>query len=115
MDFEELGILDKTRFAIDGERAVVTATEIMEEALMTDPQHPVQPIQVMFLDFQMPHKNGLQVVKEVKALYEASPILIPPVYIFVSAFMSNKQFRKTANDAGVEHLFSKPMSEHNKQ
>ena len=30
----------------------------------------IQPIDFLLLDFQMPRKNGLQVVKEIKEYYE---------------------------------------------
>jgi len=34
------------------------------------PTQPIQPLQVLLLDFQMPYKNGIEVVQEVRKLFE---------------------------------------------
>jgi len=48
----------------------------------------------MLLDLQMPKKNGIQVVQEVKLLYAKARMglqieLLEPTYVFLTAFSTN--------------------------
>ena len=68
----------------------------------------------------MPHKNGLEVVKEVKKYYRyvagcsgdsdwIGQPLQEPTYIFLTAFGSSKVFRKNCHKVGVKFIFEKPL------
>lgn len=75
----------------------------------------------MILDFQMPTKNGLEVVKELKEFYNKTVLefdqvltqdlfLQEPVYIFLSSHVGNKIFARYCRKQGVQHFFEKPIS-----
>ena len=44
--------------------------DLTETAIQQANWYPVCPIQILLLDFQMPKKNGLQVVVELKEFYK---------------------------------------------
>ena len=68
----------------------------------------------MLLDFQMPKKNGIQVVQEVREFYTTQSQLHPnlkfeePVYVFLTAY-STLMFRKHLASLGVNNIFEKPI------
>lgn len=75
----------------------------------------IQPIDFLLLDFQMPRKNGLQVVKEIKEYYElkqhelAQDVkLIEPTIVFLTAFATTA-FRNHVLSLGVNHVYEKPI------
>ena len=63
----------------------------------------------------MPFKNGIDVVKEIRHFYrEISTrkddiVLIEPIYIFLTTFGESKSFEDFAYQAGVDHVFKKPL------
>ena len=66
----------------------------------------------------MPRKNGLQVVEEVKALYEQAnqnagqqKRIKKPLFIFCSAYISNHQFITFCKQKGVQYVFEKPLQD----
>jgi CheY-like chemotaxis protein len=68
----------------------------------------------MLLDFQMPKKNGIQVLQEVRDFYASQSQINPklkleePVYVFLTAF-STVHFRKHLASLGVKNIFEKPI------
>jgi response regulator RpfG family c-di-GMP phosphodiesterase len=77
-------------------------------------ENDIYPIKALILDFKMPIKNGLEVVKEVKELYaetrnKISGPLKEPFYLFVTSFANSKSFNKHCKDQGVDYLFEKPL------
>jgi len=70
----------------------------------------------MLLDLQMPFKNGLQVVKEVKEFYNKlrsknnKLILIDPHFVFLTAFSTNS-LRKHLESMNVKSCYEKPISQ----
>ena len=61
---KNLGLTDKTIFCTDGQQAV----DAFREQLRTSDS--AKPVTLILTDLQMPLKNGLQVVKEVRGLVE---------------------------------------------
>jgi CheY-like chemotaxis protein len=61
----ELLLLDKTHFCSNGQDAVRSVVNV----LANPPAGEKRPISIMLLDFQMPKKNGLDVVTHVRQLY----------------------------------------------
>jgi CheY-like chemotaxis protein len=70
----------------------------------------------MLLDFQMPVKNGLEVVKEVKALYlkynseTLDQELDLPEFVFLTAFV-NLGFKAYLKAENIHHIYEKPLAE----
>ena len=75
----------------------------------------------MLLDLQMPIKNGLDVVEEIKKYYHQVAVehdqeltqdlfLSPPIFILWSANLGNENLRKHAKKVGVDHFFEKPIT-----
>ena len=70
----------------------------------------------MLLDFQMPVKNGLEVVKEVKALYlkynseTLDQELDLPEFVFLTAFV-NLGFKAYLKAEKIHHIYEKPLAE----
>ena len=68
----------------------------------------------MLLDFQMPKKNGIQVLNEIRAYIKNrqklnSEIKInEPTYVFLTAFVT-PTFLKHVNSLGVTHVYAKPL------
>jgi len=68
----------------------------------------------MLLDFQMPKKNGIQVVQEVREIYKNMAHSYPltklelPVFVFLTAF-STVHFKKHMASLGILNIFEKPI------
>jgi CheY-like chemotaxis protein len=87
LNFAEIGIVSKVKYCYDGQETIDIAIKINSEALTSGDQQPVQPISLMFLDFQMPMKTGLQVITEMRAFYgKHADRLIEPKYVIMTAF-----------------------------
>ena len=70
----------------------------------------------MLLDFQMPQKNGIQVLTEVRELYSEKrktyglTQLIEPEFIFLTAYMTNG-FKNHLSKIGIDKGYEKPLLE----
>ena len=65
----------------------------------------------MLLDFQMPRKNGIQVVNEVRDLYKKLSEVQPveePYFVFLTAYFTLK-FKEHLNEIGIAEIFEKPL------
>ena len=62
----------------------------------------------------MPKKNGIQVVQEVRMIYQNMAQLYPaikfelPVFVFLTAF-STVHFKKHMASLGIRNIFEKPL------
>ena len=60
---ETLGLLEQTIFSINGQQAIDSAKNELDKALFNlGSELKKQPVTLMLIDFQMPLKNGIQVV-----------------------------------------------------
>ncbi len=60
---ETLGLLESTIFSINGQQAIDSAKNELDKALFNlGSELKKQPVTLMLIDFQMPLKNGIQVV-----------------------------------------------------
>ena len=81
---------------------------------MTNLGDVIRPVDFMLLDFQMPKKNGIQVLMEVRELFVTKNKVNPqikleePVYVFLTAF-STVHFRKHVESLGVKNVYEKPI------
>ena len=91
-------------YCVDGQQAIDRAQQILAEA---DDEN-LRPISMMILDFQMPKKNGIEVVKEITKLYQERSGLKSPELAFITAF-GNAAFKTHLLQLGVMHYFTKPI------
>ncbi len=64
-------MLEKIDFCINGQETIDTVKFIVNDAIRSCDQNDkyIIPIDFIFLDFQMPLKNGIQVLQEIKEFY----------------------------------------------
>lgn len=98
-----------------GQDVIDKAFKIVEDSLLEVlAGSTIRPIDFMLLDFQMPQKNGIQVLKEVRSFYKeqqsmnSQVILEEPVYVFLTAFMT-QTFKTHLVNLGVRHIYEKPI------
>ena len=66
----DLGLHEKCTYCIDGQQVIDKTKRILEDAItISNTGQSVKPIDFMLLDFQMPKKNGIQVVTEVRDFF----------------------------------------------
>ncbi len=64
---ESLGLLKQTIFSINGQEAIDFAKNELDKALHSfGSELNLKPVPLMLIDFQMPLKNGIQVVQEIR-------------------------------------------------
>ena len=68
---EALGLVDTCDFCIDGQKTISKVQLILDDAIAARDMNSyiLQPLDFLLLDFQMPRKNGIQVIHEVKEYY----------------------------------------------
>ena len=106
---EELGILEYCDFYTDGQLAIDKAKSLVDDAL--DTGETDWPICLMLLDMQMPQKDGMQVVEEVRNYYQLQSLkreLKEPEFVFVTAFKS-QHFASYLEKLNISQCFEKPM------
>ncbi len=60
---EKLGYQKLTNFCINGQQAIDMAKSVLDQTLSScESDGIVKPVSLMLLDFQMPLKNGINVV-----------------------------------------------------
>ena len=60
----KLGLTDKTTYSGNGQELIEEVQSILSKPLVSD-----KPISLILTDFQMPKKNGIQALNEIKALF----------------------------------------------
>ena len=72
--FESLDVLERCEFFYNGQVTIDRTIELVRDAIAycPDGSTKLRPIAIMLLDFQMPTKNGIEVVNEVRALFKAT-------------------------------------------
>jgi CheY-like chemotaxis protein len=64
-----MGLSNVTEFFSDGQEVIDKVKVLTDQALaQTNPKTP--PVHILLLDYQMPKKNGLDVVCELKAYFK---------------------------------------------
>lgn len=93
----EFGVADQTIFCTNGTEAVEKIKEELQGS-----NNAENPISLILSDFQMPQKNGIQVLQDVKSLYKRHGLEgQEPMFVILTAFVS-QGFRKYAAQEGVE-------------
>ena len=75
----------------------------------------MNPIRLVLLDLQMPLKSGLDVVQEVRSMFEdyrkqyKGKVFIDPKFAFLTAF-SSAALRLYLTKIKVEHCLEKPVN-----
>ena len=69
--FKKLSLSRKVSFASDGQQVIELVKETFLRGLenQIEPGSVYKPIDLLILDFQMPMKNGIQVVAEIRKFY----------------------------------------------
>lgn len=114
----EIGAHSNTEYFCNGQLVIDYVKDFVEKAISGKKLEAVtRPVHALLLDFQMPQKNGLQTVQEVKQYFAQQRVklfkqtdLQEPIYIFLSAHVVNEAFKTHARSQGVNHLFEKPLN-----
>lgn len=92
----EFGLSAQTIFCTNGSETV----EKIRQELAESPGE--NPISLILSDFQMPNKNGIQVLTDMKRLYEEHGLAgQEPMFVILTAFVS-QGFLSYAQKQGVE-------------
>ena len=96
----ELEMTHQCSFCYDGQEAINIAFSIIKTAIddKATSAEEIRPIDLMILDFQMPRKNGLDVIKSVRRFIQNTKSdvkIIEPRFVFLTAY-STKAFRQYA-------------------
>ena len=76
---------------MNGEEALQKSIAIIREALANNEKEEIMPIGLMLLDFQMPLKNGIQVIEEIRIFInqqsKRSKIkILEPNFVFLTSY-----------------------------
>lgn len=119
---KRIDALDVTEFYANGQQVIDRVIELTDSAIKKARCFPICPVRIVLLDYQMPQKTGLEVVIALKKYYNdliekydqsltADLFITQPVFIFLSAHFSNKQFVDHARKIGVKFFFTKPLQD----
>jgi CheY-like chemotaxis protein len=116
-NIEELGLASTCDFCINGQDTIDTVKRIVDEGLASRDAlvTSISPVDFLLLDFQMPRKNGIEVVKEIKEFYKIKQSQLPskfvlrlPTIVFLTAYATTA-FRKHVESLGVTQVYEKPI------
>ena len=104
----ELSLANKTTYSNNGQDLIDKVKTILSEPLASD-----RPIDLILTDFQMPKKNGIEALNEIRALFKAKSTelgrdLSPPHFVFLTAYYS-QAFVKHLNQLGQTEIYEKPL------
>lgn len=114
---KELGVDEQTTICIDGQQAIDKCKDFIDSALHhTDLllELKVKPIALCLLDFQMPNKNGIQVVQEVRQYIElrqkefSELEIVEPTFVFLTAYKTSG-FHHHLTSMNISECFDKPI------
>ncbi|OYU44023.1 MAG: sensor protein, partial [Burkholderiales bacterium PBB4] len=83
--------------------AVMGGAEALEAVYRAD--HAGKPFEIMFLDWQMPGMNGVELARRVRGL----PLLLQPLLVLVTGY-GREEVLKSAEEAGIQSILVKPVS-----
>ena len=69
-----------------------------------------EPIELLLLDWQLPDIDGLETVRRLRALGQATPAIAMPDVVMVTAY-GRPEIRREAEDLGVRAFLSKPVNQ----
>ncbi len=111
----EIGVQEKVTYCVNGQDTIDQAKRIIQASVSKAQMGTtIKPINFLLLDFQMPQKNGVQVLKEIRTFYGYQQMndndvkIEEPVFVFLTAFMT-PAFKKHLADLGVQHIYEKPI------
>ena len=108
---QKAGLLGNTDFYYNGQEALDKAIKQIQLA----DSDCYNPIVLMLLDHQMPQKNGLELVQELRCfIQEWNKDRIckiqEPLIVFLTAY-NNFNFKNHIKSKGIHHVFDKPLTE----
>ena len=116
---EGQGIIDRCDFCFNGQEAIDQAKKVMTDGVDAETgwSASIMPVCLMLLDFQMPRKNGIQVVEQVRRYVQqyndnANTIvqLREPVFVFLTAHTS-RTFKNHLHGLKVGGVYEKPLQQ----
>ncbi len=110
IQLDSIDVLERCEFYNDGQKVVTRVKSVLETLEGMDRDRcPAVPLSALVIDFQMPQKNGIQVVKEVSDLYDLHGMPTKPKFLFVTAHGENRAFREYCLEQGVDKVYEKPL------
>lgn len=114
-------MLEKTEICGDGVLAVELSSSTIRKSLesLHNPStsfFKIQPITLMLVDFQLPRKNGLEVISMVKSFVsnlncgeakEKRVTIVEPDFVIMSAYL-NQSLISHLMSKGIDKLINKP-------
>jgi CheY-like chemotaxis protein len=67
---KEMNMEDYAEYYNNGQAVIDRVKQLTEESLKNAELFPICPVSILLLDFQMPLKNGLETVLELKAFFK---------------------------------------------
>lgn len=105
---QNLGLQNRTSFFTNGQELINKVESILAQPLASD-----RPISIILTDFQMPKKNGIQVLTAVRKMFarkakELGYALHLPKVVFLTAYISNN-FKSHLKGMGQHEIYEKPL------
>jgi CheY-like chemotaxis protein len=70
LELSIIGVERRSEFYINGQEVIDRVNEYVRGTLKDNRSFAISPVHCIITDFQMPIKNGLDTVKEVRSLYK---------------------------------------------
>ena len=122
MTLEKMCPAEVFKYFYDGQSVIDKVKQEVMKTIEAQEGYPLIPVRAILVDFNMPQKDGVEVIQEVNAYYDQIieqqefgidkvRILIKPKFVMITGDAATQQKREYFKKRGAEIIIQKPYDQ----